>query len=68
MAITKNIPFGDGDTEKDGVNAHVPKRLASTEGVKTNKTMDKELKRLGLTKKDFKDMKLPDPNPFRTKV
>jgi|LULN01.1.fsa_nt_gb hypothetical protein len=41
---------------------------ASTEGVKTNKTMDDELKRLGLTKKDFKDMKLPDPNPFRTKV
>ena len=30
MALTKNIPFGDGNTEKDGVNAHVANAGPST--------------------------------------
>ena len=42
MAITKNIKFGSGDTEKDGVNAHVAK------GKKWNPNDPSDLKKITL--------------------
>tara|TARA_R100000781_G_scaffold114354_1_gene84940 strand:+ start:1305 stop:1496 length:192 start_codon:yes stop_codon:yes gene_type:complete len=63
MAKTKNIKFGDGNTERDGVNAH------ASSGVITNPNMDKELKRLGIDKKHIQEKwKYTSPNPNVYKV